>query len=105
MAHLKGTRSVQSRFCEIHKHVLSSPREARRLKAESARAFTGRQCPHSGVGEDFLALQLFFFFYKNGRNSETKCQKIDPKVAPGGLQTGLMQFGVVWPKKMLLGQM
>ena len=28
---------------------LSSPR------AESARAVTGRRCPHSGVGEDFLA--------------------------------------------------
>ena len=24
------------------------------LRAESARAVTGRRCPHSGVGEDFL---------------------------------------------------
>ena len=35
--------------------VLSSPR------AESARAFTGRWCPHSGRGEDFLTGQLNFF--------------------------------------------
>ena len=30
-------------------------------RAESARAVTGRRCPHSGVGEDFLALRLCFF--------------------------------------------
>ena len=30
---------------------LSSPKG---LRAESARAVTGRRCPHSGVGEDFL---------------------------------------------------
>ena len=36
--------------------------------AESARAVSGRQCPHSQVGEDFLARRLFF--YKNGRFSE-----------------------------------
>ena len=29
--------------------------------AESARAFTGRRCPHSGKGEDFLTGQLNFF--------------------------------------------
>ena len=34
---------------------LSSPR------AESARAVTGRRCPHSGRGEDFLAGRLNFF--------------------------------------------
>ena len=33
--------------------LLFSPR------AESARAATGRRCPHSGVGEDFLALRPF----------------------------------------------
>ena len=38
--------------------LLSSPRKG--LRAESARAVTGRQCPHSGVGEDFLACQLVF---------------------------------------------
>ena len=36
-------------------HTLSSPR------AESARAVTGRRCPHIGKGEDFLTCQLNFF--------------------------------------------
>ena len=31
------------------------------LRAESARAVTGRQCPHSGRGEDFLSRQPDFF--------------------------------------------
>ena len=35
-------------------HILSSPR------AESARAFTGRRCPHSGKEEDFLTGQPDF---------------------------------------------
>ena len=30
-------------------------------RAESARAVSVRRCPHSGVGEDFLARQLFIF--------------------------------------------
>ena len=34
---------------------LSSPR------AESARAVTGRRCPHGGRGEDFLSRQPDFF--------------------------------------------
>ena len=52
--------------------MLTSPR------AESARAGTGRRCHHSGVGEDFLARR--HFFYENGRTSDTKSRKIDPKV-------------------------
>ena len=31
------------------------------LRAESARAFTGRRYPHSGKGEDFLTGQPDFF--------------------------------------------
>ena len=31
------------------------------LRSESARAFTGRRCPHSGKGEDFLTCQPDFF--------------------------------------------
>ena len=31
------------------------------LRAESARAVTGRRCPHSGKGEDSLTGQLNFF--------------------------------------------
>ena len=32
------------------------------LRAESARAVTGKQCPNSGVGEDFLVRGPFFFY-------------------------------------------
>ena len=31
--------------------------------AESARAVTGRRCPHSGEGEDFLTGQLNFLAF------------------------------------------
>ena len=31
------------------------------LRAESARAVTGRRCPHSGKGEDFFSRQQDFF--------------------------------------------
>ena len=34
------------------------------LHAESARAVTGRRCPHSGQGEDFLTRQPVFFLQK-----------------------------------------
>ena len=53
---------------------LSGPR------AESAGAVTGRRCPHSGEGEDFLTGQPGFFFYENCCNSGTESRKIDPKV-------------------------
>ena len=68
--------------------MLSSPKG---LCTESARAVTGRQCPHSGEGEDFLT-RWPSFFYENGHNSGTKSRKIDIKVGnePSlrGLQTG-----------------
>ena len=71
-----GIGSPQSFF-------LSSPRAKRAgpkgLRAESARAVTGRQCPHSGRGEDFLMSQLNFF-YGYSCNSGTRSQKIVPKV-------------------------
>ena len=72
--------------------IHSSPRGAGSmgLRVESARAVTGGQCPHSGLGEDFLAHRPFF--YENNRSSETKVNKIDHKVQDGpshrGLQTG-----------------
>ena len=43
------------------------------LRAESARAVTGRRWPHSGVGQDGAP-------HENGRHSETKSRRIDPKV-------------------------
>ena len=47
---------------------LSSPR------AESARAVTGRRCPHSGEGEDFLMGQLNCFT-KTAVTPERKVEK------------------------------
>ena len=48
---------------------LSSPRAKRPgpkgLRAESARAVTGRRCPHSGEGEDFLKVQPGFFWRRS----------------------------------------
>ena len=52
---------------------LSSPR------AESARAVTGRRCPHSGEGDDFLMGQLIFFFTKTAVTPERKVEKSIPR--------------------------
>ena len=52
---------------------LSSPH------AESARAVTGRRCPHSLKGEDFLTSPPGFF-YGNSCNSGTESRKIVSKV-------------------------
>ena len=58
-------------FQFLSKHVTASvgepnlvikPADPKGLRAESARAVTGRWCPHSGKGEDFLTGQLIFFF-------------------------------------------
>ena len=49
------------------------------LRAESARAFTGRWNSRSGRGEDFLSRQPNFF-YGNSCNSRTKSRKIVSKV-------------------------
>ena len=51
---------------------LSGPR------AESAGAVTGRRCPHSGEGEDFLMGQLNFFT-KTAEFSERKVKKSIPR--------------------------
>ena len=51
---------------------LSGPR------AESAGAVTGRRCPHSGEGEDFLMGQLNFFT-KTAVTTERKVEKSIPK--------------------------
>ena len=52
-------------LCPTLFHQLSNPRAKRAgpkcLRAESARAVTGRRCPHSGKEEDFLMAQLIFF--------------------------------------------
>ena len=62
----------------IYKHtILSSPRAKR---AESARAVTGRQCPHSGEGEDFLTGRPDFFT-ETAVTPEWKVQKSFPRWA------------------------
>ena len=52
--------------------ALSSPR------AESARAVTGKRCPHSGKGEDFLTGQLNFFT-ETAVTPEQKVEKSFPR--------------------------
>ena len=48
------------------------------LRAESTRAFTGRRCPHSGRGEDFLTGQLNFFT-ETAVTPERKVEKSFPR--------------------------
>ena len=68
--HAQADLPTMEPLCEDYglvkqKHMLSSPHAKRAgpkgLRAESARAVTGRRCPHSGEGEDFLTGQLNFF--------------------------------------------
>ena len=65
------------------RNQLSSPRAkgegpAKGLRAESARAFTGRRCPHSGKGEDFLTGQPDFFT-ETAVTPERKVEKSFPR--------------------------
>ena len=48
------------------------------LRAESARAFTGRWCPHSGMGEDLLTGQPDFFT-ETAVTPERKVKKSFPR--------------------------
>ena len=61
---------------------LSSPQAKRAgpkgLHAESARAVTGRRCPHSGKGEDFLTGQPDFFT-ETAVTLEQKVEKSFPR--------------------------
>ena len=49
------------------------------LRAESARAVTGRRCPHSGKGENFF-YRSAGFFYGSSCNFGTESRKIVSKV-------------------------
>ena len=51
---------------------------ARGLRAESARAFTGRRNSHSGKGEDFLTGQQIFFT-ETAVTLERKVEKLFPR--------------------------
>ena len=69
--------------------LLSSPCAGPQgLRAESARAVTGRRCPHSGVGEDFLERRPGSP-HENGRNSGTKSRKLDTLVPKRSQRRGL----------------
>ena len=48
------------------------------VRAENARAVTGRQCPHSGRGEDFLSRQPDFFT-ERAVTPERKVEKSFPR--------------------------
>ena len=48
------------------------------LRAESARAVTGRQCPHSGKGEDFLTGPPDFFT-ETAVTPERNVEKLFPR--------------------------
>ena len=57
------------------------------LRAESARAVTGRRCPHSGEGEDFLSHQPDFFT-KTAVTPERRVEKSIPRWEMNGLSEG-----------------
>ena len=66
-------------LCTKYVNLLSSPRAGPKgLRAESARAVTGRRCPHSGKGEDFLTGQLNFFT-ETAETPERKVEKLFPR--------------------------
>ena len=73
----KETANIQRRrpllpTVNITRNSLSSPR------AESARAVTGRRCPHSGNGDDFLTGQPYFFS-ETAVTPERRVEKSSPR--------------------------
>ena len=58
--------------------VYQAPRRPLGLRAESARALTGRRNTHSGKGEDFLTGQLNFFT-ETAVTPERKVEKWFPR--------------------------
>ena len=72
---------IKRRFLAVQA-LLSSPRPKRAgpkdLHAESARAVTGRRCPQSGKGEDFLTGQSDFFT-ETAVTPERKVEKSFPR--------------------------
>ena len=60
---------------------------ARTRRAESARAVTGRRCPHSGVGKTFWRVDRFFFT-KTTVTRKRKVEKSIPKCEMDRLSGG-----------------
>ena len=72
------------------------------LHAESAGAVTGR---HSGVGEDFLARQPFFFFAKRAfPGSEKLHSRSESTVSPRATNRPMTKSGVLQQKTDFLAQ-
>ena len=65
----------------------TSKTSSKGLRAESARAFTGRRCPHSGKGEDFLSRQPDFFT-ETAVTLERKVEKSFPRWEMNGHSEG-----------------
>ena len=81
---LKGLQLV-SLPTQTTMSTLSSPR------AESARAVTGRRCPHSGVGEDFLAHWPVFLWkgpFLGNQKSKNQSQ---------GAKSTVSASSTIWP--------
>ena len=70
-------------------YAFSSPRAKGRgprgLRAESARAVTGRRCPCNGVGEDFLVRRHFFLT----KTDVSRKRRVKKSIRSRGLQTGI----------------
>ena len=83
LAHLRATdflaimTLIQFRGM-IQCSTICSARARMGLRAESARAVTGRRCPYSGKGEDFLTGQPDFFT-ETAVTPEWKVEKLFPR--------------------------
>ena len=77
--------------------VLENKAKCYPARAESARAVTGRRCPHSGVGEDFLALRLCFFT-KTAVTRKRNVEKLIPRLIPEGYKRALCNLGLYGQK-------
>ena len=60
----KVVNKIELETIHVKEKQVKSEQELYRPRAESARAVTGRRCPHSGEGEDFLTRQPGFFFLR-----------------------------------------
>ena len=54
-------QNLRNRHPRRNYHYPARALRAKGPRAESARAVTGRRCPHSGRGDDFLSRQPDFF--------------------------------------------
>ena len=76
------SKLIQTLPCLIEMSCISmyseSPCLSSSPRAESARAVTGRVCPHSGRGEDFLSRQPDFFA-ETAVTPERKVEKSFPR--------------------------